>query len=236
MEMQPLPWQRQDKEDLFHYEMFEFYLSMRAGRTYKKVANYFHKSMNTIKNIGKKWDWVRRAELYEIYLKENIKFDYIDFIDQQEQQKFESKINLSIQFLSLLEELKTYIDKSYKLYNNKEAKQKLAFVRELAQTLKLLYKMTDFTLDPKLLNTKIIRDINLEKILDKAQNKNTKATKEENYILNDVKHIKLFLNKTNPEAAPPVDEVVKKFIEKFEEPDVDIDKFLTDLRNDEKNN
>jgi hypothetical protein len=141
-----------------------------------------------------------------------------------------------MQFLSLLEELKTYIDKSYKLYNNKEAKQKLAFVRELTQTLKLLYKMTDFTLDPKLLNTKIIRDINLEKILDKAQNKNTKATKEENYILNDVKHIKLFLNKTNPEAAPPEDEVVQKFIEKFEEPDVDIDKFLTDLRKDEKNN
>ncbi|MFA6570722.1 MAG: helix-turn-helix domain-containing protein [Bacteroidota bacterium] len=228
MESDKMPWEMQIGEDYLQFEMFTAYLNMRAGRSYPKVAQHFNLSVRTVSSIGKKFNWVRRALLWEADMRQNIKYQYIDYMQKKEKEKFDLKMSLSMQALGLLEHYKEYFTNAHKLYNNRDSNQKLKFIDNVASTLKKLYKLIDFSLDPELSNLKMKREINFEEFLKSVPPDMKKLPKKENYLLND-KGYNALLSGGNPEPKPdPGIEAIKERIEPKE--NFNIDNFLAGLR------
>ncbi len=183
------PWKQKPGEpnDLFEY--FEFYVNMQSHRSLKFMAKYYHKSLRSLAYYSKKWDWVRRARLHDEYVKANIKYFVLDFIEKREAEKFEAQFNIAIAHLNFLDYLNSSLIKFEDLYDNPVAVRKIKFLKEVSQTIQQFMRMADFSLDKKWAETKLFRDMNIEQIL------NMLPADAKNFIHNDFNSINLVLNK-----------------------------------------
>jgi hypothetical protein len=188
-----LPWMQQPNEPDDMFKLFDYYLSLRSRRSFQLVAHIFGISRRSVASYAKKYNWFHRACLYEDYIKENVKYPVLDYFQSLDDSKYEAKINLSKISLAIIETISPYLNDYSKIYDNPVTLQKVKFIREVASTLNLLYKMLDFSLDKKMLNIKFARDLTIDEIINPGSQKN-KLTPGE------LKNIQAFLNELISEA------------------------------------
>lgn len=58
------------------YKYFQTYLDLGEKRTLNKVADLTDRSIDTIKRYSSKWNWVKRAEAYDIYKHKKLHDEY----------------------------------------------------------------------------------------------------------------------------------------------------------------
>jgi hypothetical protein len=159
------PWDKLDNESDTKYHAFCIFLDLGSKRSQSQVAKILKLSRGTIIKYAKEFNWLRRAELYDLYSYEKNKSEFLEYVEEHNFKKYEQNIAVSSLFQNLISCLMPYLQTYYNCYHNEEILKKTDFILKIADTIVKLDKMSDFSLNSKLLNDKTLRDFNILNIL-----------------------------------------------------------------------
>jgi hypothetical protein len=195
MSDQLMPWQQQKGENKLAYALFKDYLKAGSKRNYEALAQITGLSLSTIKRYGTKWKWRDRIRLYEIY--HDTDSSLVERIAEFEEEKFNVRINLSSVCLDLLKTCSTYLRSDMYSEESSLAVSHVKYVKNILVTLKELLRMSDFSVNPSLVNKKVLRDLKLSNIF-MSDNQG-----DNNLSLNDFRNINVFLDAKNENNTEP---------------------------------
>ncbi|ROL60965.1 hypothetical protein D9V86_08240 [Bacteroidetes/Chlorobi group bacterium ChocPot_Mid] len=168
MEQKNEIWARQPDEPETEYMLFEKYLYMLGDRSYGYVASVCGKSIRTIARYSSKWNWVKRANAYDEYIRQNHKIGLAEYCRDMEVQKFLIKMEFSTVAKRLFNNMKVLLECSDSVFTNPIIFKKLKFYREVVDTARKIYPLIDFVPHHEIFLEKLKQDIIINK--DDSQN------------------------------------------------------------------
>ena len=152
-------WERQPDEPEDIYKIFEAYLSQVQTRTHNYIAAITGKSLRTIERLSSKWNWTKRTDAYDMFVRNNHKAGLIEFCEELEIQKFFLKMSFAMVSKEVYHNLKVWMEYAGTACSNPEIYKQLKFYKEVASTAKKVYSLIDFEPHPEIIIEKFKRDV-----------------------------------------------------------------------------
>ncbi|MBM2813266.1 MAG: hypothetical protein HW421_28 [Ignavibacteria bacterium] len=202
-------WDLQDGEPLNTYSVFEFYLSLGMTRSYKKAADFFNLTKQTVYNYAKRWNWQERVALHDRLHAELRKNDYLLELEKRREETDKIKMDLTLYASRALTEVSNIYRDYWAFYNNPDTAAKLKFLDKINRTIDKIIKYIDMPISGSLSNAKSKRDININCLLELREDIKQIETESDFAYQNlmnenEVKRLPLLISqvRNNPEKLP----------------------------------
>ncbi len=142
------PWDKQPGEPHRGWLFFRIYRDMHFNRSYRKLAKMVYHCTRNVARYGAEWEWVRRANLYDLYCYEQAKDRIAKAVEHQKEEEEGLKIRVAKAVRdatdNLIGEMSNYLASG----GETDLMKKLTVVRTIAKTISELNKLVGYAPPP----------------------------------------------------------------------------------------